>query len=74
MEVLNAQVQENFGQKNTTEVAKEEEITQISLQYALDVENIGMAIARKLVNNNTISIKTNDIGWFDCIQKIFFSY
>ena len=61
LEVLNAQVQENVGQ-NITEVAKDEEITQISLRYALDVENIGMAIARKLVNNNTISIKTSDIG------------
>ena len=61
--MLNAKVLEN-GEQNKTKVVKDEEITQISLQYALDVENIGMAIAKKLINNDTISIKTNDIGWW----------
>lgn len=68
LEVLNAQVQENVQQKAAV-VANEEEITQISLKYALDVENIGMAIARKLVNNNTISFKTSDIGLVIFVHK-----
>ena len=47
------------------ETVKEEqakEITQMSLQYAVDVENIGMAIAKKLNNNDSVSITTNNLG------------